>query len=187
MQTRDPSVSGDRMVDRWHNNKCLEEGGNGWQMMDTCRLGRSQPIVDLSYLGNSQRRSMRAQHSNSQSHKMQVALVFILGSRWPVVDMCHTVKGSTHCWLIMAQSFTGWRSYTLIAKTAKHREPRSRATGGGDTTHEQGVAGLKSGICTSLWQSPHNIGLSCLRDSRRRITRSQHINWRGCEWWWCLA
>jgi hypothetical protein len=36
--------------------------------------------------------------------------------------------------------------------------------GGDDTTHEQSIAEETSGVCTLLWQSPHNVDLSCLRE-----------------------
>jgi carbonic anhydrase len=73
-------LGGDHVVDRWHNNKHPEKGGSVRQVVDTCHLGRSQPIVDLSHFRDSQRRSTRVQHSNSRSRELQVV-----------------IKESTHC------------------------------------------------------------------------------------------
>jgi hypothetical protein len=67
-------LGGDRMIDRWCNNKHPEKGGSMQHVVDRRHLARSQPIVDLSRFGDLQRRSMRVQHSNSRSHKLQVVL-----------------------------------------------------------------------------------------------------------------
>jgi hypothetical protein len=46
-------LGGDRVVDRWCNNKHPDKGGSGGQVMDTCPLGKSQPIIDVLYLEKS--------------------------------------------------------------------------------------------------------------------------------------
>jgi hypothetical protein len=71
-------LGGDRVVDRWHKHRPHRKGGSRQQVAYTRHLGRGQPITDLSCFGVSQRRSMRAQHSNSRSHELRVGIVFIL-------------------------------------------------------------------------------------------------------------
>jgi hypothetical protein len=67
-------LGGDRVVDRWRSNKHPKKVEAGDRQLDTHHLGRIQSFFDLSRLGDSQRRSTRAQHSNSQSCELRVAL-----------------------------------------------------------------------------------------------------------------
>jgi hypothetical protein len=65
-------------------------------VVDTRRLGRSQPIVDLSRFVDSQRRSTRDQHSNSQSHELRGVLE--LGpSQWSLVEALARKEPYPYC------------------------------------------------------------------------------------------
>jgi hypothetical protein len=63
-----------------------------------------------------------------------------------------------------------------MAKVARRQESRSCAMGESDTARKQSTVEETSGVYASLWQSPRNVDLSCIRDSQRRITRAQHSN-----------
>jgi hypothetical protein len=71
-----------------------KKGGSGDRQLDTRRMERSQPIIDLSCLGDSGRKSTRAQRSNSRNCELR-GVLDLRPSRWLLVEAL-TSRNHTH-------------------------------------------------------------------------------------------